>query len=136
MALNARQQAFVESYTGNATDAARKAGYTGTDEALAVTGSRLLRNPKVREALEARQARATKRRIATLDEMQAWWTASMEDTTLEMPARLKASELLGRSMAAFIERRQVESKTLEAMLAEMEANNREDREDREPPEED
>lgn len=50
--LNARQRAFVLAYTsgptrGNATRSAEAAGYTGDDETLNVTGSRMLRNALV-----------------------------------------------------------------------------------------
>jgi hypothetical protein len=50
-----RQRRFVNAYVAsgcvNATAAARTAGYTGTEAALAVTASRLLRIAKVREAI-------------------------------------------------------------------------------------
>ena len=55
-----KQRLFVEAYlmTGNATEAARRAGYKGTDEALAVTGHRTLRNAKVQNAIRNRMAEA------------------------------------------------------------------------------
>lgn len=51
--LNPRQQAFVREYLvdGNATAAARRAGYRGSDSVLAATGHELLRIPKVAEAI-------------------------------------------------------------------------------------
>lgn len=104
MALNAKQQAFVEAYIGNATEAARVAGYKGTQLSLAVTGSRLLRNAKVRAAIDARGAKATKVRIATREERQAFWTRVQDDELAKMTDRLKASELLGKSEADFTER--------------------------------
>lgn len=55
------QRRFVEEYivSMNATQAAKKAGYAGTDVVLAVTGSQLLRNPKVLERLEKHLAQYT-----------------------------------------------------------------------------
>ena len=62
--MNDRERRFVELWVAdpehNGTAAARAAGYTGTDPALAVTASRLLKKAKVaayiadlrREALE------------------------------------------------------------------------------------
>lgn len=52
-ALTLRQEKFVAAFFrhGNATQAARDAGYTGTDAYLAVQGSRLIRNDKVKAAL-------------------------------------------------------------------------------------
>lgn len=56
MALNARQSAFVNEYLVdfNATRAAQRAGYQGSENTLAVTGYELLRNPKIREVLNPR----------------------------------------------------------------------------------
>ena len=48
--LNQRQTSFCLHYLtngNNATEAARKAGYTGNETVLGVTGFRLLRNPKI-----------------------------------------------------------------------------------------
>jgi phage terminase small subunit len=108
VALTPKQQAFVEAYTGNATEAARVAGYRGGDAACAVMGSQLLRNPKVRAAIDARQAPAKGARIASREERQAFWTATMEDRQLKYEVRLKASELLGKSNADFTDRVQHE----------------------------
>ncbi len=56
--LKPRQEAFVEHYVANggknASDAARKAGVTGTRGAIEVTAHRMLRNAKVQEAIHAR----------------------------------------------------------------------------------
>jgi len=53
--LTPRQQIFVREYliSSNATDAARKAGVTGTPHAIEVTASRLLRNAEVASAIAA-----------------------------------------------------------------------------------
>lgn len=104
MPLNARQQAFVDAYDGDGVAAARKAGYSGTPEVLAITASKLLRVPKVREAIEARRATATKANIASREERQGFWTSVMRDQDGPMFDRLKASELLGKSEADFLER--------------------------------
>jgi phage terminase small subunit len=115
--LTPKQQAFVEAFAGNATDAARIAGYGGSDVALAVTGSRLLRTAKVRAAIDARQAPMTVKRIATREERQAFWTETMCNPKLELAQRLRASELLGKSNADFIERVEVAGKlTLEQLV--------------------
>jgi len=106
MPLTAKQQAFVEAYAGNATDAARRAGYTGTDHALEVTGSRLLRNAEVTAAIASRQAPAKAARIATRAERQEFWTSVAFDESQKMSDRLRAAELLGKSNADFIERHQ------------------------------
>lgn len=55
-ALTPKQRAFVKHYVAcnfNATEAAARAGYSGSRATLAVTGHDLLRNPKIRAAVEA-----------------------------------------------------------------------------------
>lgn len=132
MSLNPRQQAFVDAYTGNGTAAARAAGYEGDDATLAVTANRLLKNAKVKEALDARRrtaeataasVTATAGRIATRLERQSFWTEVMlgvgAGMGAEMKDRLKAAELLGKSEGDFIERHQHEvTDSFAALLAE------------------
>ncbi len=103
-ALTAKQQRFVDAYAGNATEAARLAGYTGSDAVLAVTGHDLLRNPKIAPLIAARESRLLKKLIASRERRQEFWTEVLQDRGEEMGARLKASELLGRSEADFTEK--------------------------------
>lgn len=108
MALTAKQRAFVAAYTGNGTEAARKAGYTGDAATLAVTASDLLRVPNVAEALQARETTRTSKLIATREERQSFWTSVLNDEGTSMSDRLRASELLGKSEADFVERQRHE----------------------------
>lgn len=100
--LTPRQRKFVEVFEGNATAAARKAGYTGSDAALGKSGFDLLRNPKVQAALAERDSKSD--HIATREERQRFWTRTMQNPGVEYRDRLKASELLGRSNADFVEK--------------------------------
>ncbi len=102
--LTGRQLRFAQAYAGNGTEAARLAGYTGDDEALSVTASKLLRHPKVAALIRDRENEANRPLIATRHDRQAFWTKVMQDTAEEMPARLRASELLGKSEADFVDR--------------------------------
>lgn len=113
--LSAKQRKFAEVYAGNATDAARKAGYTGDDSTLGVTGGRLLRNARIAALIRGREAKELKPHIADRQERQAFWTSVMrgEGTARvdeegnaydDMHARLRASELLGKSNADFTEK--------------------------------
>ena len=95
-----RQQKFIDFYDGNATDAARKAGYKFPDRA----GYRLLRNIGIRKRLEAREEKTQVYRIATRQDRQHFWSEMMGDKGQKTSDRLKASELLGRSQADFIDR--------------------------------
>ncbi len=58
--LTTKQRFFVEHYlaTLNATEAARRAGYKGDDNVLAVIGSKNIRKPKIRAEIDSRLAEA------------------------------------------------------------------------------
>ncbi len=102
--LTVRQRKFVEAFTGNASEAARKAGYKGNDQTVGVTAHHLLKNPKVRAAIESRESKRTNQLIATRQQRQEFWTKVMQNGSEDMNARLKASELLGKSEADFTDK--------------------------------
>lgn len=106
MPLTQKQRKFVEAYAGNATEAARLAGYTGTPDSLRVMASRLLANVHISEALATRETKAVNKLIASREERQAFWTNAMRgaEESADFAGRLKASELLGKSEADFIDR--------------------------------
>jgi len=66
--LNPKQAAFVREYIvgGNATQAARRAGYS--EKTAHVQGSALIRNPKVKAAIQEAHNRAAADGVATYDE--------------------------------------------------------------------
>jgi phage terminase small subunit len=99
--LTSKQQKFVEAYCGNATEAARIAGYKQPMQ----QGERLLRKDEIHKAIEDREAPEKESRIATREERQEFWTNTMLDKETNMKDRLRASELLGKSGADFIERK-------------------------------
>jgi phage terminase small subunit len=109
MSLNPRQLAFVRAYaeTGNATEAARRAGYAGDDATLGVTGHRLLKNDKVGAELAKHAKKAEKASIASVEECFELWSTLMRDEDLEPRDRLKASELRAKAAGVFIEKREV-----------------------------
>lgn len=102
--LTPKQRKFIEAYSGNATEAARLAGYSGDDNVLGVTGHDLLRNPKIAHAIAEREERAITGLIATREERQAFWTQMMNDPVVDARDRLRAAELLGKSQADFIDK--------------------------------
>ena len=113
MALTAKQQAFVEAYDGNATQAALKAGYS--PRTAGVIGNENLKKPEIAAAIAERNAPASSARIATREERQAFWTGVMRDPAEKMQDRLRAAELLGRSECDFVEKVELKG-TLEATL--------------------
>ncbi len=56
--MTKKQQIFINEFLKcfNATEAARRAGYSGNDNTLGVTGAKLVRNGKVKAAIDARLA--------------------------------------------------------------------------------
>lgn len=103
--LTARQQRFVDAYDGNATRAAIAAGYS--EKTARSMGQRLLTYDDIQEAIRAREKKRSKPVIATREERQAFWTNVMNDESQKMQDRLRAAELLGKSEADFIERREL-----------------------------
>lgn len=119
MALTLKQQRFVEAFDGNATAAAKVAGYKGNDQQLGQLGYENLKKPEIAAAIAARQAPKTSAIIATREERQAFWTSVMKDITLDWQHRLKASELLAKSGADFIQKVEVSGKlTLDQLVTE------------------
>jgi len=96
---NARQARFIAAFAGNATEAARIAGYAAPNRA----GTRLMSNVRIRERVEAREEKANGKSIATREERQQFWTNMMAKAAKDGD-KLKASELLGRSQADFLDR--------------------------------
>ncbi|MCP4116475.1 MAG: terminase small subunit [Desulfobacteraceae bacterium] len=123
--LTTKQQRFVEVFDGNATEAAREAGYKGNDVTLAQVGAENLKKPHIVAAIKERETERQSSKIATREERQAFWTDVMrgnitqdsvegkgEDAVVvkippDMKDRLRAAELLGKSEGDFIERKEV-----------------------------
>lgn len=124
--LTEKQRRFVEAYaeTANATESARRAGYKGDDNTLAVTGARLLRNTKVASGLQKLTEPLHAAAIMSAQERQAWLTAIargevpevylVDGVPMEGPARLKerlsAADQLNKMQSSYTEKREVEHK--------------------------
>lgn len=106
--LTERERRFVECYmgeaAGNATQAARAAGYSA--KTARKQGSRLLTKGNIRAAIAERSA--SDPAVWTREDRQRFWTAIASGgrgyQLASLRDRLKASELLGRSQADFVER--------------------------------
>lgn len=68
--LTQKQLLFVESYLllGNATEAAKAAGYSGNRATLGAVGGENLKKPAIRAVIEERQAEIRQRSAVTLEE--------------------------------------------------------------------
>jgi len=109
-ALSERERQFVEHFmaTGNATKAAAQAGYS--KRTASQIGYRLLRKVQIQRAIAERAANDPV--VWTREDRQRFWTAIASGASAYAVAtlrdRLKASELLGRSQADFIERQEAD----------------------------
>lgn len=105
--LTTKQQRFVDFYDGNATEAARKAGYRGNESSLSSIGEQNLRKLEIKKAIQKREEKRNKLLIADREERQQFWTDGMRDTKADRKDRQKDSELLGRSEADFTDNQRI-----------------------------
>ena len=103
--LTAKQQRFVDAYDGNATKAAIAAGYS--EKTAYSAGQRLLKNVEILTAIQERENRRIQPLIMTREERQTMWSEIARDKGERTQDRLKASELLGKSEADFVERQEI-----------------------------
>ncbi len=115
-----KEQRFIDFYDGNATKAARKAGYKNPER----SGKQNVRKRTVWDQIKKREDKRNGNHIATREERQKFWTnvllgkivdpvvtgydedgnAVVIDIPPKMTDKLKASELLGRSEADFTDK--------------------------------
>lgn len=117
--LTLKQKAFVDCYTGNATEAARLAGYKGNNDTLKQVGAENLTKPYIAEAINKRAEKLSNRRIATRQDRQEMWTEIMRNRKEDVRDRLTASKLLGASEGDFIQKIESREVTHEEWLEKM-----------------
>jgi phage terminase small subunit len=102
--LTEKQRRFVDFFveTANATEAAIRAGYS--KRTAAQTGSENLRKPHIAAAIEKRNKELEDERIADMVEVKRFWTSMMRDPEAQATDRLKASEFIAKTNAAFRDR--------------------------------
>ena len=102
--LTPKQAAFVDAYVGrakgNATEAARIAGYQGNENTLSSTGWETLRNPAVADAVEQRRAELAKDTL-TPERILALWTAIATDPDASNRDRLVALRDAAKALGMF-----------------------------------
>lgn len=108
-ALTAKQRAWIDYYKQGktVTEAAKLAGYKAKDDnSFNSIGTENLR--KLAQYIVERDEALDAKRIATMEEVNAFWTATMRDETISMKNRLKASELRARAAGGFVDKVEVE----------------------------
>lgn len=94
--LSLKQQKFCEYYVelGNATESAKKAGYSG--KTAYSQGQRMLKNVETQKYINELTATAKDKRIASADEVIEFFTGVMRDKEEATKNRLKAAENLAK----------------------------------------
>ena len=109
--LSERERAFVKWYFSeecnmNGTEAAERAGYTGSRNSLRVTANRVKKRPHVKAAMDAELARATAGADVSVEKV----LIDLENQRAEAleagnySAAVKCSELQGKHLKMFTER--------------------------------
>jgi len=107
--LTERQRKFCEAFAGNggnALAAARSAGYKKPQQ----QSGQNLQKLEIQKALEHLRKSTTNSAIMTREERQMMWTEFAKDKSMTPTERMKASELLGKSQADFIDRTEISGK--------------------------
>ena len=102
--LTPKQEKFVDYYieTGNATEAAIRAGYS--QKTARSVGAENLTKPYIKEYIEKRNKELEDTRIADMKEVKQFWTTILRDGFVEPKDRLKASEYLAKTNGAFLDK--------------------------------
>lgn len=103
MKLKLKQQLFVEYYlgecAGNAEQAALKAGYSS--KCARQTGYKLLQNVQIQQYIAEKRDKISSDNIASIKEIQEFWTRIMRDEDEILKNRIRVSELLGKAKGMF-----------------------------------
>lgn len=104
--LTFKQNAFVTHFIspetfGNGTQSARRARFSGDDNTLAVTASRLLRNPKVQNAIQKRLAPIMDAEEVLTELTGVARITPTKNSPLNGNHKLKALELVGKAHRLF-----------------------------------
>jgi hypothetical protein len=107
MTLSHKDKVFADVWDGDTVKAAKIAGLDPN------YARKLVMNPnspwikkcalEVQKRIGERQGREERERIATRQDRQRFWTRTMGNKDVSMSDRLRASELLGKSEADFID---------------------------------
>ncbi len=103
--LTVMQARFVLAYTGNATQAAIKAGYKNPS----VAGHRLVRLDKVKQAISKPQPEIDTPTVKLYDReaLIKYWSNIIDSTGYTNAEKIKASENLARAQAVFIDKQAI-----------------------------
>jgi phage terminase small subunit len=111
MKLTEKQKRFAEEYvkTGNATQSYIDAGYSATKREVAEANARKLlgSNSGITRYIKELNDRLMSEQIADMEEVKKFWTDTLRDAEIDHKHRLKASEYIAKTNAAFIDKQEV-----------------------------
>lgn len=125
MKLTPKQQAFADYYieTGNATEAARRAGYS--EKNVGENAAKTLRNPNVSAYISERMEKQDRKRVADANEVIEFYTAVMRGEIKDqfgleasLSDRLKAGDSLMKRYAVGSEKNKDTLAKLDGLLKE------------------
>jgi phage terminase small subunit len=123
--MTPKQKAFADYYiqTGNATEAARRAGYSENN--VGENAAKTLKTPKVTQYIAERMAQQDKSRVADANEVIEFYTAVMRGEVKDqfgleasLSDRLKAGDSLMKRYAAAADRNRGAMEKLDGLLKE------------------
>ena len=124
--MNPRQKAFADYYieTGNATEAAVKAGYK--ESTARIIGAQNLTKLNISNYIKERMEQADKKRIASADEVIAFYTAVIRGEIKDqfgldasLADRIKAADSLMKRYNVADDRNRATKEKLDAVLREL-----------------
>lgn len=123
--LTERRKRFADAFvaTGNATESARRAGYSDNQRSLEVQGSRLLRNDEVQQAIEERARTTADAKDLSPEYVIEGFMLIAQDAFADRQyaAANQALRELGRVLALFTDRVSVEDVRTRARQAAIDA---------------
>lgn len=120
--LTIKQRRFADEYiiSGNATEAAIKAGYNG--KYVGQNADKLLKNTKVRAYIDTRVNKMSKSKILDAQERRELLTALAEDTFNSANDRIKAVDILNKTDATYVNRQEVKMMSLAQFVDNIESD--------------
>lgn len=108
--VNRKEKKFCEYFvaTNNGTESAIKAGYS--ERSAATTAYRLLRKAEIQEYINKLTKNDDNSRIMNMQQIHEFWTSVVNDKKAKLSDRLKASEYIAKSNAAFITKTEISGK--------------------------
>lgn len=125
--MTPKQKAFADYYiqSGNATEAARKAGYKGNNITLGAVGAENLKKPQIASYIAERMGQQERSRVADANEVIEFYTAVMRGEVKDqfgleasLSDRLKAGDSLMKRYAAAADRNKSAMDKLDGLLKE------------------